>query len=387
MAIATTTSAPAPLAASEAHAGLPISAALSGQTALGLAGEGGTLQLPGAESQETVLVGLTGMQRIAALLIAVGPDASTQILKHLPEESIEQISLELFRMRQVSSRVTDAVLEDIYDTLITADYAETGGVEFAQELMKRTLGPERANELINKITARVRSGPFDFLRDIDPAQIVSFLQAEHPQTIALVLAHLPPKQAATVLTGLHPDVQPEVSMRIALMDRTAPDVVKEVDRLLRQKISSVGTQSYRVMGGVKYLVDVLNSADNSSSKSIVDALDEQHPELADEIKKNMFTFEDIAKLSDRDMQRIVREIDSKDLVVALRTANDELRQKFFKGMSQRAAAQLKEDMEVQAPVRLSVVEDAQQKIVAVIRRLEQAEEITIAGGGGGDVLV
>jgi flagellar motor switch protein FliG len=291
-------------------------------------------------------------------------------------------------MRHISSKITDAVLEDLYDTLIAADYAETGGVEFAQELIKRTLGPERANELINKITARVRSGPFDFLRDIDAAQIVSFLQAEHPQTIALVLAHLPPRQAAIVLTGLHPDVQADVAMRIALMDRTAPDVVKEVDRLLRQKISSVATQSYKSLGGVKYLVDLLNSADNSSSKTIVDWLDESHPELADEIKKNMFTFEDCVRLSDRDMQRVAREIDTRDLVLALRTANDELRQKFFKGYSQRAQTQLKEEMELQQPVRLSVVEDAQQKIVAVIRRLEQAEEITIAGGGGGaDMLV
>src|SRR5205085_4659244 len=174
-------------------------AALSGTTALGIAGEGGTLQLPGAESQEAVLAGFSGVQRIAALLIAAGPDASTQILKHLPEEAIEQITTELFRMRQVSSKITDAVLEDLYDTLVAADYAETGGVDFAQELIKRTLGPERAAELINKITARVRSGPFDFLRDIDAAQIVSFLQAEHPQTVALVLAHLPPPQAAVVL--------------------------------------------------------------------------------------------------------------------------------------------------------------------------------------------
>ena len=387
MAIATTPSGTSGSLATREQTVSQLAAAFSSGTAMDLADAASALPLPGAQSQEAALAGLSGIQRIALLLITVGPDASTQILKHLPEEAIEQITTELFRMRQISSKITDAVLEDLYDTLIAADYAETGGVDFAQELIKRTLGPERAAELINKITARVRSGPFDFLRDIDAAQIVSFLQAEHPQTIALVLAHLPPKQAAVVLTGLHPDVQSDVAMRIALMDRTAPDVVKEVDRLLRQKISAVGTQSYKSLGGVKYLVDVLNAADNSSSKSIVDSLDETHPELADEIKKNMFTFEDIVRLSDRDMQRVAREVDTKDLVVALRSATDELRQKFYKGYSQRAQQQIKEEMELQQPVRLSVVEDSQQKIVAIIRRLEQAEEITIAGGGGGDVLV
>jgi len=386
MAIATTPGASSALATQDRSVAQLASRFASGGD-INLSDASNALPLPGAQSQEATLSGLSGLQRIAALLISVGPEASTLILKRLPEEAIEQVTTELFRMRQVSSRITDAVLEGIYDTLIAADYAETGGVEFAQELIKRTLGPERAAELINKITARVRSGPFDFLRDIDASQIVSFLQAEHPQTVALVLAHLPPTQAAIVLTGLHPDVQPDVAMRIAMMDRTAPDVVKEVDRLLRQKLSSVGTQSYKSLGGVKYLVDLLNSADNSSSKSIVDSLDETNPELADEIKKNMFTFEDIVRLSDRDMQRIAREVDTKDLVVALRNVNDDLRQKFFKGYSQRAQAQLKEDMEVQQPIRLSVVEDSQQKIVAIIRRLEQAEEITIAGGGGSDTLV
>ncbi len=387
MAIATTTESTSGAIVAQGRSVSDLATAIVGGASLDLVDPNSTLPLPGKESQEAVLSGLSGIQRIAALLIAVGSEASTAILKHLPEEAIEQVTTELFRMRSVSSRITDAILEDIYDTLIAADYAQTGGVDFAQELIKRTLGPERANELINKITARVRSGPFDFLRDIDAAQIVSFLQAEHPQTVALVLAHLPPAQAAIVLTGLHPDIQTEVAMRIALMDRTMPDVIKEVDRLLRQKVSSVSTKSSKALGGVKYLVDLLNSADNSSSKSIVDSLDESHPELADEIKKNMFTFEDIIKLTDRDMQRVAREVDTKDLVLALKNVNDDLRQKFFKGYSQRAQQTIKEDLEAAPPVRLSQVEDAQQKIVATIRRLEQAEEITIAGGGGGDILV
>jgi flagellar motor switch protein FliG len=375
MVLATTTMAAAPGAPER----VPVGGALGG------AGLG--LPLPGATSQEDALAGLTGVQRIAAFLIAVGEEASALILRHLPEEAIEQVTMEIFRMRQVPSRITDAVLQDVYDTLLAADYVATGGLQFARELIRRALGPDRAAELINRITARIRSGPFDFLRDIDPVQMVSFLQSEHPQTIALVLSHLPPKQAALVLTGLPPEVQPEVAIRIAWMDRTAPNVVREVDRLLRQKITSIGTQSYQEIGGIKYLVDVLNSADTTSSRGILDALDERQPELAEEIKKNMFVFDDVVKLTDRDMQRVNRELESKDLALALRGARDEVREKFLRNMSQRAAAQLKEDIELMPPQRVSVIQDAQQRIVAVIRRLEQAEEIVIASGGAGDQLI
>ncbi len=334
-----------------------------------------------AEPEENPLEGMTGLQRVAAFLIGIGQEASTKVLKHLPEGEIERVTLEIFRMRHVSAKVIDAVMEEVYEALVAADYISSGGLEFAQELLTRTLGPQRASELIARLSTRIKAAPFDFLSDMDPMQIVSFLQSEHPQTIALVLSYLQPEQAATVLSGLHPDLQSEVAMRVALMDRTAPDVVKEVERLLRKKVSSVSTQGYQTVGGVKHIVNVLNNIDLTTQKAIMDALDETRPELADELKKNMFTFEDIVRIGDRDMPRIVRELDARDLALALRGASEEVRNKFFRGMSSRAAAQLKEDMEILGPQRLSAVEDAQQKIVAVIRRLEQAEEITISRGG------
>lgn len=324
---------------------------------------------------------MSGLQRVAALLIGLGQEASTEVLKHLPEEDIEQVTLEIFRMNRVPSKVTDRLMEEIYNALKAADFLGAGGVEFAQELLTRTLGPERAAELIARLAARLKAGPFDFLRDTDATQLVNFIQNEHPQTIALILSYLQPGQAALVLTALHPDIQSDVAMRIALMDRTAPDVVKEVERLLQKKVSSVVTLGYQSVGGVKHLVDVLNSTDNTSQKTIMDTLDEAHPELADEIKKNMFTFDDIVRISDRDMMRIVREVDTRELALALRGAIEDVRTKFYKGQSSRAAAQLKEDIDVMGPQRLSAIEDAQQKIVAVIRRLEQAEEITISRGG------
>jgi flagellar motor switch protein FliG len=391
-ATATSTSGPARGAlgaASGTAAARPGGATLAGApgTARGpLAAAAGALPpLPRAESrgepEENPLEGMTGLQRVAAFLIGIGQEASTKVLKHLPEGEIERVTLEIFRMRHVSARVIDAVMEEVYEALVAADYISSGGLEFAQELLTRTLGPQRASELIARLSTRIKAAPFDFLSDMDPMQIVSFLQSEHPQTIALVISYLQPEQAATVLSGLHPDLQSEVAMRVALMDRTAPDVVKEVERLLRKKVSSVSTQGYQTVGGVKHIVSVLNNIDLTTQKAIMDALDETRPELADELKKNMFTFEDIVRIGDRDMPRIVRELDARDLALALRGASEEVRAKFFRGMSSRAAAQLKEDMEILGPQRLSAVEDAQQKIVAVIRRLEQAEEITISRGG------
>lgn len=334
------------------------------------------------ESREELLAPYSPMQRVAALLIALGPEASTAVFKHLREEDVEAITVELFRMRTIPSKITDAVIEDIFELVVATDAVESGGLEYAQDLIRRTFGAERAQELLNRIAVRAKRGPFDYLREIDPSQLVSFLQPEHPQTIALVLCHMGPEQAALILTGLAPEVQADVATRIATMDRTAPEVVREVDRLLKQKLSNLGTQSTQQVGGVKQLVSLLNAADVSRQKSIVEVLDEQQPELAEEIKKNMFVFEDLNGLSDRDIQRLCRELDTKELALALRGASDYLKDRIVaKGMSARAGQQLREDIELMGPQRLSAIEEAQQKIVAVVRRLEQAEEITISRGG------
>jgi len=361
-----------------------------------LRGSSGSLGLVGAPLSPT-LVGpdapsddpikdMNGIQRAAALLIALGPEASSALFKHLAEGDVEAITVELFRMRQVSARVTDAVIEDVYDQLVASDYMETGGLEYAQALITRTFGAERGQELIKRISEKAKKGPFDYLREIDPSQLISFLSPEHPQTVALVLSHLRPDQAAMILTGLTPEMQADIATRIATMDRTQPEVVKEVDRLLKQKLANIGAQNTTMVGGVKHLVSVLNAADSASQKAIVEVLDENQPELAEEIKKNMFVFEDINSLSDRDLQRLCRELDSKELALALRGASDGLRDRIIaKGMSSRAGQALRDDMEIMGPQRVSAIEDAQQKIVSVVRRLEQAEEIVISRGGADDL--
>jgi flagellar motor switch protein FliG len=340
---------------------------------------------PEQASPNEVLAGYNGVQRAAALLIALGSEASTAIFKHLREEDVESVTVELFGMRQIPSRVTDAIIEDVYDTLVAADYMESGGLEYAQDLIRRTFGPERAQELINRISARAKKGPFDFLREIDPSQLISFLSPEHPQTVALVLSHLRPDQAAMILTGMNTEMQADIATRIAMMDRTQPEVIKEVDRLLKQKVSNLGTQNTQLVGGVKHLVSVLNASDTASQKAIVESLDEVQPELAEEIKKNMFVFEDLNSLSDRDLQRLARELDTKDLALALRGSSDGLRDRIIsKGFSARAGVALRDEMEIMGPQRVSAIDDAQQKVVSVVRRLEQAEEITISRGGSDD---
>ncbi|MBI3974307.1 MAG: flagellar motor switch protein FliG [Chloroflexi bacterium] len=330
-----------------------------------------------------MLAGVTGMQKVAAFLIGVGPEASTLIMKQLRPDDVERITLEIFRMRHVPAKLTEAVMEEIYNALIAADYMSSGGLEFAQELLTRTLGPQRAAELIARLSARIKAGPFDFLREVDAVQLVSFIQHEHPQTIALVLCYLEPDQAARVLTSLGTEVQADVAMRIAQMEGTgvAPDVVKDLERLLKKKVSAVSSQGFASVGGVKHVVKMLVEADQTAQKDIMDLLDESSPELADEIKKNMFVFEDINRLQPRDIVRINREIDMKDLAVALKGASDELRKRFMEAMSKRAAADLQEQIDIMPPTRLATVEEAQQKVLAVIRRLEQADEITISRGG------
>src|SRR5688572_29281267 len=286
MALATTAASAAPA--------LPVPTGRAGS--LGLAQAPLSAALVGADlnkPKENPLAGFNGIQKAAALLIALGPEAD-----------VEAITVELFRMRQVSAKVTDAIVEDVYDQLVASDYMESGGLEYAQQLITRTFGPERGQELINRIAQRVKKGPFDFLREIDPSQLVSFLAPEHPQTVALVLSHLRPEQAAMVLTALSPEMQADIATRIATMDRTQPEVIREVDRLLKQKLSNIGATNTEQVGGVKHLVSVLNASDTASQKAIVEVLDEQQPELAEEIKKNMFVFEDINSLSDRDLQRL-----------------------------------------------------------------------------------
>ncbi len=332
-------------------------------------------------------VALTGTQKAAVLLITLGSDASAQVLPFLQEEELERVTLEIFNMQAVPQSVRRNVLEESYHLSLTNESVDQGGYEYARMLLTRTLGDKRAKDLIARVQNMQKGNPFDFVRDADAVQLAGFLQDEHPQTIALVLSHLPPAQAGSVLSSLSPDYQAEVAERIAVMDSTDPEVVSEVEQGLQRKLSSLVTHDYSLSGGVEYVVNVLNQVDRGTEKSILDALDETNPTLAEEIRQKMFVFENIVMLDDRSVQRMLREVDTKDLVLALKGASEQAKDLIFRNMSTRAADLLREDVSLSGPVRLRNVEEAQQRIVGVIRRLEAAEEIVISRGGDDELIV
>lgn len=330
---------------------------------------------------------LTGVQKAAVLLIALGPEKSAEIFKHLKEDEIEELTLEIANTRSISPQVKEDVLNEFYQVCLAQQYIAEGGISYAKELLDKALGGEKAQEVISKLTASLQVRPFEFVRKTDPSQVLNFIQDEHPQTIAMILSYLTPTQAAMIMSALTPDVQADVAKRIATMDRTSPDVIKEVERVLERKLSSLINQDYTIVGGVDAIVGILNTVDRSTEKHIMESLEIEEPELADEIRKKMFVFEDILLLDDRAIQRVLRDVDNADLGVALKAANEEVQNVIFKNLSKRLAAMIKEDMEFMGPVRMKDVEEAQQKIVSVIRKLEDAGEIVISRGGGDEIVV
>ncbi len=330
---------------------------------------------------------LTGIQKAAVLLIALGPEKSADIFKHLKEDEIEELTLEIANTRSVSPQIKEAVLNEFYQVCLAQQYIAEGGITYAKELLDKALGGERAQEVISKLTASLQVRPFEFVRKTDPSQLLNFIQDEHPQTIAMILSYLTPAQAAMIMSALSSEVQADVAKRIATMDRTSPDVVKEVERVLERKLSSLINQDYTIVGGVDAIVNILNTVDRSTEKHIMESLEIEEPELADEIRKKMFVFEDIMLLDDRAIQRVLRDVDNNDLAVALKSANEDVQSTIFKNLSKRLASMIKEDMEFMGPIRMKDVEEAQQKIVGVIRKLEDSGEIVISRGGGDDIVV
>lgn len=330
---------------------------------------------------------LTGVQKAAVLLIALGPEKSADIFKHLKEEEIEELTLEIANTRSVSPQVKEKVLEEFYQVCLAQQYIAEGGIAYAKELLDKALGGDRAQEVISKLTASLQVRPFEFVRKTDPSQVLNFIQDEHPQTIAMILSYLTPAQAAMIMSALSSEVQSDVAKRIATMDRTSPDVVKEVERVLERKLSSLINQDYTIVGGVDAIVNILNTVDRSTEKHIMESLEIEEPELADEIRKKMFVFEDIMLLDDRAIQRVLRDVDNSDLSIALKSANEDVQNTIFKNLSKRLAAMIREDMEFMGPVRMKDVEEAQQKIVGVIRKLEDSGEIVISRGGGDEIVV
>ena len=329
----------------------------------------------------------TGIQKAAILLIALGPERSADIFKHLKEDEIEELTLEIANTRSVSPQVKEDVLNEFYQICLAQQYIAEGGIGYAKELLDKALGEDRAKEVITKLTASLQVRPFEFVRKTDPSQLLNFIQDEHPQTIAMILSYLTSAQAALVIGALPPEKQADVAKRIAMMDRTSPDVIKEVERVLEKKLSSLVNQDYTIVGGVDAIVNILNTVDRTTEKHIMESLEIEEPELADEIRKKMFVFEDILLLDDRAIQRVLRDVDNADLGVALKAANEEVQNVIFKNLSKRLAAMIKEDMEFMGPVRMKDVEEAQQKVVSVIRKLEDAGEIVISRGGGDEIVV
>lgn len=329
----------------------------------------------------------SGKEKAAMLLISLGPERSAEIFKHLKDEEIEQLTLEIANIRTVSQEDKERVLEEFYQICLAQEYIAEGGIGYAKDILEKALGTQRALDVINKLTVSLQVRPFDFVRKADPAQLLNFIQNEHPQTIALILAYLKPQQSSIVLSALPQDKQADVARRIATMDRTSPEVIKEVERVLEKKLSSLVTEDYTAAGGVQAIVDILNSVDRGTEKYIMETLEIEDTDLAEEIKKRMFVFEDILTLDNRSIQRFLRDVENQQLAIALKGATDEVQKMIFSNMSKRLVDMIKEDIEFLGPVRLKDVEEAQQKIVNVIRKLEDAGEIVISRGGGDEIIV
>ena len=329
---------------------------------------------------------LLGLQKAAILLIALGPERSALIFKHLKEEEIEDLTLEIANTRSITPQVKEQVVEEFYQVCLAQQYIAEGGIGYAKELLEKALGTDKALDVIGKLTASLQVKPFEFIRKTEASQLLNFIQDEHPQTIALILSYLTPSQAALIVSALPPDRQADVAKRIATMDRTSPDVIKDVEKILESKLASLVNQDYTIIGGVDAIVEILNTVDRSTEKHIMEILEMDEPELADEIRKKMFVFEDILLLDSRAIQRVLRDVDNSDLAIALKSANEEVQNAIFENLSKRLAAMIKEDMEFMGPVRMKDVEEAQQKIVNIIRALEDSNEIVISRGGGDEII-
>jgi flagellar motor switch protein FliG len=330
---------------------------------------------------------LTGRQKAAILLISLGPEVSSYVFKHLHDDEIEQLTLEIANVRTVDAAEKEKILTEFHQICLAQEYISQGGISYAKDILERALGSGKAVDIINRLTATLQVRPFDFARKADPAQILNFIQNENTQTIALVLCYLQSEQASIILSSLPQDKQADVAKRIALMDSTSPEVVTQVERVLEQKLSATVTQDYTSAGGIESIVQILNGVDRGTERTILDSLEIQDPELAEEIKKRMFVFEDIVNIDNRSIQRIIRDIENADLQLALKVASEEVREVIFKNMSRRMSETFKEEMEYMGPVRLRDVEEAQTRIVSTIRRLEEAGEVIIARGGGDDIIV
>lgn len=331
--------------------------------------------------------GMTGQQKAAVLLISLGPDVASNIYKRLSTEEVEQLTLEIANLRKVDLDQREQVVKEFREIVKAREYLSMGGIDYAREVLERAVGTSEAALVLARLTAALQVKPFHFARKADAHQILSFIQDEHPQTMALVLSYLDAAQAGLILSALPHGLQADVTRRIASMNGTSPDVINDVEQILEAKLLAMGSLDNTQNGGIEAVVKILNGVDRGTEKSILEQLDLEDPELADEIKKRMFIFDDIVMLDPRSIQRVIRDVEPQDLQLALKVASEDVRSVVFDNMSKRMADTFKEEMEFMGPVRLRDVEDAQQRIVAVIRRLEESGEIVVARGGGDDIIV
>jgi flagellar motor switch protein FliG len=344
------------------------------------------LPTPGQAALPTI----TGRRKAAILCVSLGHDTAAEIFRHLPGEMVEQLAVELAKTPVVEPDHADAVLNEVVQTAYAKGYLTEGGMRYAREVLERAVGPARAAEILQRLAVMIEQSPFEFLRGSSPEQIYAFLRNEHPQTISLVLAHLPSNElSANVLQLFGPEEQAEVAMRIALMGQTSPEVVKEIAAVMEAKLENVLQHEYAEAGGVASLAQMLNNSDRATEQNILKHLAAENQELADEVRSLLFVFEDILTLDDRSIQLVLKEVDSKDLPLALRGASDEVKNKLLSNMSQRGADMLREEIEYMPPQRRRVVEEAQSRIVAAVRKLEDSGAIVIARGGdaSGDELI
>jgi flagellar motor switch protein FliG len=330
---------------------------------------------------------LTGRQKAAIFLVSLGSDVSSEIFKHLREDEIEQLTFEIARLDKVEPDDKDRVLQEFQEMMMAQEFISQGGIDYARDILERALGTQKAIDIVNRLTSSLQVRPFDFIRRTDPSHLLNFIQGEHPQTIALILAYLDPQKSAQILAELPHNVQADVARRIAEMKRTSPDVLREVERVLERKLSTLASEDFTQAGGIDTVLEILNNVDRGTEKIIIEALEEEDPELAEEIKKRMFVFEDIVLLDDRSIQKVLREVDSQELAKALKGVDSEVQEKIFRNMSKRAASLLSEDMDFMGPIRLRDVEESQQKIVNIIRKLEDAGEIVVARTGEEELVV
>jgi flagellar motor switch protein FliG len=329
---------------------------------------------------------MKGKDKAAILLITLGPEVSAGVLKQLRENEIEALTMQVFNTEQVRDESRREVINDCYQMALAHGYISIGGASFAEEMLAKALGNNKAADIMGRLVSSVRPRHFEFLKDTDPYQLVTFIQDEQPQAIALILSHLPPVTAAKILAILQPEQRAEVALRIATMERTAPEVIEGVEAVLRRRVSSILLSDYATVGGVEHLVQLLANVDRTTERVILEHLDRNAPELAAEVRKLTFTFDNLVQLDDPSLQRLLREVDAKDLAMSLRSVDDILREKIFRNLSSRAADMLREDIAVSGPVRMRQVEEAQQRIVSVVRRLEESGDLVIQRGND-DALV